>query len=54
MLDGGGIRGLSSLFILREIMKEIQKLEYPDGVVPEKLPLPCHYLDFMVGTSTGG
>lgn len=48
-LDGGGVRGLSSLLILREIMEEIQR---QSGA--EETPLPCHYFDLIGGTSTGG
>ncbi|GAM85324.1 hypothetical protein ANO11243_033290 [Dothideomycetidae sp. 11243] len=62
-LDGGGIRGYSSALILKELMHRIleeeRRLEEeePTG---EELPaspddlLPCHYFDFMYGTSTGG
>jgi patatin-like phospholipase/acyl hydrolase len=49
MLDGGGVRGLSELIILQEIMRRIQgmkKLEHE--------PLPCEYFDLIGGTSTGG
>ncbi|KAF4461326.1 Calcium-independent phospholipase A2-gamma [Fusarium albosuccineum] len=78
--DGGGIRGYSSLLILKKIMLEIRRLEllheeypapssdyYPwmegswHGPVkvdrePERVDeyLPCHYFDYMAGTSTGG
>ncbi|KAK5260285.1 hypothetical protein LTR40_004452 [Exophiala xenobiotica] len=98
--DGGGIRGLSSLFILRELMVQIQNIEKgdttepaehsfcpmdyraprvntepvvngdgrrntqravpadeqlePDRSGPEYKYLPCHYFDFIAGTSTGG
>ncbi|KAK7894536.1 hypothetical protein LTR67_006297 [Exophiala xenobiotica] len=101
--DGGGIRGLSSLFILKELMVQIQKIEMeadpnhathsfypleerapivnakpianekrkkslsfplsprispsdkqPERNGPEYKYLPCHYFDFIVGTSTGG
>lgn len=86
-LDGGGIRGYSSLLILRELMKAIGEVErkwpcdpaessfHPlqppnmDSDAPPKFPkinteypetnasspwLPCHYFDYMAGTSTGG
>lgn len=86
-LDGGGIRGYSSLLILRELMKAIGDLErnwhagpaessfHPlqppstDSDAPPNYPiinsenpetnasspwLPCHYFDYMAGTSTGG
>lgn len=63
-LDGGGIRGYSSLLILRSLMHQIyiweQKLQEEDGKIEgEELGdeddlLPCHYFDFMYGTSTGG
>jgi len=48
-IDGGGIRGLSALFILQELLhrlKERQKLE--------RTPLPCELFDLAGGTSTGG
>jgi hypothetical protein len=41
IIDGGGIRGLSSLLILKEIMKN----------TPKK---PCEVFDMIGGTSTGG
>lgn len=62
--DGGGIRGYASLLILRQIMVLCLALEHaydkmPDGYrydheVDNELPLPCHYFDYMFGTSTGG
>lgn len=48
-LDGGGVRGLSSLLILREIMEEIQR---QNG--SQDTPLPFEYFDLIGGTSTGG
>jgi patatin-like phospholipase/acyl hydrolase len=47
-LDGGGMRGLSSLFVLRRIMEGLRdNPEHP-------LPLPCQYFDLVCGTGTGG
>lgn len=62
-LDGGGIRGFSSALILKELMHRIYIMEQElEAIEPtgEQLPdsedelLPCHYFDFMYGTSTGG
>jgi patatin-like phospholipase/acyl hydrolase len=48
-LDGGGVRGLSSLVILREIMESIRiKARLP------QTPKPCEYFDLIGGTSMGG
>lgn len=44
-LDGGGIRGLSSLMILQQLMATVD---------PESPPKPCDYFDMIGGTSTGG
>lgn len=44
-LDGGGVRGLSSLMILRRLMATAD---------PESPPKPCEYFDMIGGTSTGG
>ncbi|CAH0002929.1 unnamed protein product [Clonostachys byssicola] len=44
-LDGGGIRGLSSLIILRHLMKQVDS---------QNPPKPCEYFDLIGGTSTGG
>lgn len=44
-LDGGGIRGLSTLIILQQLMEAIDR-EHP--------PKPCDYFDMIGGTSTGG
>ncbi|KAG5634013.1 hypothetical protein DXG03_006382, partial [Asterophora parasitica] len=45
----GGIRGLSELVILKEIMARIKILED----LPT-LPLPCNYFDLIGGVGTGG
>ena len=54
LLDGGGIRGLSSLFILKEIMKEVRDVERGKGRQMDYLPKPCRYFDMIGGTSAGG
>ncbi|KAK5277135.1 hypothetical protein LTR16_010193, partial [Cryomyces antarcticus] len=62
---GGGIRGYSSLLILQALMHEVYLWERRlDGTDPipnstwrtltEDELQPCHYFDFMYGTSTGG
>ncbi|KAK0709738.1 patatin-like phospholipase-domain-containing protein [Lasiosphaeria miniovina] len=73
-LDGGGIKGYSSLIILRALMKEAAHIEQtlkpaalssahtdriardaiPDAVYREGQYLPCHYFDYVAGTSFGG
>ncbi|KAI9761980.1 MAG: hypothetical protein M1840_001509 [Geoglossum simile] len=55
-LDGGGIRGLSSLYILRDIMHALEdKVEGGSANDPaHHRPLPCEYFDLIAGTSTGG
>jgi len=51
-LDGGGIRGLSSLYIIQSIMKALQNKAGGEGVT--RPLLPCEYFDLIGGTSTGG
>ncbi|KAL2150734.1 hypothetical protein VTH82DRAFT_7297 [Thermothelomyces myriococcoides] len=73
-IDGGGIRGYSSLIVLRALMREIERIEkssnppaaasahtdripreqIPDDVFREGQYLPCHYFDYIAGTSVGG
>jgi patatin-like phospholipase/acyl hydrolase len=48
-LDGGGVRGLSSLLILRDIMEDIA--QRTDAA---EVPRPSQYFDLIGGTSTGG
>ncbi|KAK4170202.1 hypothetical protein QBC43DRAFT_196930 [Cladorrhinum sp. PSN259] len=47
--DGGGVRGVSSLVIIHEIMKKIQEKRKLN-----ELPKPCDYFHMIAGTSTGG
>ncbi|KAI1170819.1 hypothetical protein F4777DRAFT_567873 [Nemania sp. FL0916] len=48
-LDGGGIRGKSSLLILENIMEQVRESK---GLA--QVPRPCEYFDLIGGTSTGG
>ncbi|CAI7636757.1 unnamed protein product [Penicillium glandicola] len=48
-LDGGGVRGLSSLLILKDIMTQLNS-EREDSEVLK----PCDVFDLIGGTSTGG
>ncbi|KAK0660303.1 Patatin-like protein 5 [Lasiodiplodia hormozganensis] len=56
-LDGGGVRGLSSLMVLDDLMENIAHEEKrlgkrdPGHTKPLK---PCDYFDLIGGTSTGG
>ncbi|KAH7326830.1 acyl transferase/acyl hydrolase/lysophospholipase, partial [Rhizoctonia solani] len=48
--DGGGVRGLSSLFILKEFLRRTRTGS--GGNQP--IPLPCECFDMICGTGTGG
>ncbi|OCK98010.1 FabD/lysophospholipase-like protein [Cenococcum geophilum 1.58] len=48
-LDGGGVRGLSTLQILKQLMEVIASEARLDST-----PKPCAYFDMIGGTSTGG
>lgn len=43
--DGGGVRGLSSLYLVKQLMESIDH---------EDPPKPCEVFDMIGGTSTGG
>jgi hypothetical protein len=47
--DGGGIRGLSSLLIIENIMIRVKTSAKLDTI-----PKPCDYFDLIAGSSTGG
>lgn len=49
LIDGGGIRGVSMLLILDEIMRRVQ---HDKGLL--RLPRPYDYFDLIGRTSTGG
>lgn len=48
-LDGGGVRGLSSLMILDRIMNHVKSKRGSKETIR-----PCDLFDLIVGTSTGG
>ena len=50
-LDGGGVRGLLTLHILKRIMDEVNRLRKEKGL-PSRLP--WEVFDMIGGTSTGG
>lgn len=50
--DGGGVRGLSSLYILDHIMRNLNHQRKLDGQQSAKKP--CEIFDLIGGTSTGG
>ena len=49
-LDGGGVRGLSTLYILKGLMDRLNQ-KRPYGTPKKK---PCEVFDLIGGTSTGG
>ncbi|KAJ5993903.1 FabD/lysophospholipase-like protein [Penicillium sp. IBT 35674x] len=49
-LDGGGVRGLSTLYILKGLMDRLNHAR-PEGSPAKK---PCEVFDLIGGTSTGG
>jgi predicted acylesterase/phospholipase RssA len=56
-LDGGGVRGLSSLMVLEDLMESIalEEKRLKKRPVSDNTPLkPCDYFDLIGGTSTGG
>ncbi|OXV09199.1 hypothetical protein Egran_03041 [Elaphomyces granulatus] len=50
-LDGGGVRGLSSLFVLQRLMHAVNGERQREGQPSVK---PCELFDLIGGTSTGG
>ena len=54
-LDGGGIRGISSLYILKEVMAQIKRQQRGRDEQERVSPLrPIDVFDLICGTSTGG
>ncbi|OSS48939.1 hypothetical protein B5807_06739 [Epicoccum nigrum] len=50
-LDGGGVRGLSTLYILKGLMQRLNHERQNEGLPAVK---PCEIFDLIGGTSTGG
>ncbi|KAH6665736.1 phospholipase, patatin family protein [Halenospora varia] len=50
-LDGGGVRGLSTLLIIKALMAKVNAERKKDGQSTVK---PCELFDLIGGTSTGG
>ena len=52
-LNDGGIRCLSSLFILQQLMEDVKdRLKLKN--VPENVPEPWEHFDFICGSGFGG
>ncbi|KLJ13097.1 hypothetical protein EMPG_11945 [Blastomyces silverae] len=50
-LDGGGVRGFSTLYVLKSIMDRLNNERKKESLDPVK---PCEVFDLIGGTSTGG
>jgi patatin-like phospholipase/acyl hydrolase len=50
-LDGGGVRGLSTLYILKSLMERLNHERQTANLLPVK---PCEVFDLIGGTGTGG
>ena len=58
-LDGGGVRGISTLYILKDLLAQAKRqrnLNNPNPTLPTEQPVmkPCQVFDLICGTSTGG
>ena len=54
-LDGGGVRGISSLYILKELMAQNNRQRRAANQnEPTSVVKPCDVFDLICGTSTGG
>lgn len=51
-LDGGGVRGLSMLYILKNVMDRLNNERKKTANLPPVKP--CEVFDLIGGTSTGG
>ncbi|CAN9472976.1 unnamed protein product [Alternaria alternata] len=53
-LDGGGVRGLSTLYILKSLMSKLAHERYGNAAGTHPPVKPCEVFDLIGGTSTGG
>ena len=53
-LDGGGVRGISSLYILKELMAQVNRQRRAENREPTSAVSPCDVFDLICGMSTGG
>jgi len=54
-LDGGGVRGLSEVLILKYLMARLKHIQEKTlNIKVDRLPEPWKYFDLICGTSTGG
>jgi len=53
-LDGGGVRGLSTLYILKNLMAKLAHERYGQAASSHPPIKPCEVFDLIGGTSTGG
>jgi hypothetical protein len=52
-LDGGGVKGLYTILVLKRLLEEVARLEEAGGQTAMR-KRPCDYFDLIGGTSTGG
>lgn len=53
-IDGGGMKGYTTLLILKRIIHAIKVEAKKEGIDLADDPRPCDVFDLIVGTSTGG
>lgn len=53
-IDGGGMKGYTSLLILKRILRAMKVDAKKEGIDLNDEPRPCDIFDLIVGTSTGG
>lgn len=53
-IDGGGVRGLASLYILKYVMDRLNNVLHEPGDHDQRRLKPCDVFDLIGGTSTGG